>query len=137
MQSGPLRAAAFAVPSGFPNERLRARDLDGDKDRDLVLETLSSVPLAVWINDGAGHFKRGNLDDFRFQLSHEDSQSFNAAALIVPSELTENCPRGDAVPHAGSFSPYIANTKLMETFGAPIRFAAAANFKPRGPPLPA
>ena len=137
MQSGPVGPGAFAVSFGIPTQRLQARDLDGDKDRDLVLETSSSIPLAVWINDGAGHFERGNLDDFRLLLSREDAQSWNSAQLVVPLELTENCPRGDAVSHPGSLSPEIGKTKLAETFEAPSRSAVYYNVHPRGPPLPA
>ena len=40
--------------------------MDGDNDGDLVVfEPLSSQPIGVWINDGAGSFHEGRLADFR------------------------------------------------------------------------
>ena len=84
-QAGPLGAAAFTMPLGLPSQRLRARDLDGDSDRDLVLETLSAEPVAVWLNDGAGNFERADLEDFRFQLSHQSPSTVTTAeAVPVP-----------------------------------------------------
>jgi len=44
--------------------RIAARDLDGDLDRDLILESFDRVPLAIMLNDGGGHFHQVSLDDY-------------------------------------------------------------------------
>jgi hypothetical protein len=42
--------------------RLRARDVDGDHDADLiVLGAISAKPIDLWLNDGAGHFRHGDV----------------------------------------------------------------------------
>jgi hypothetical protein len=135
MHASPMGQGAFSVSAGIPTQRLRARDLDGDKDRDVVLENLFSVPLAVWINDGAGNFHRGNLDDYRFQLSQKDSQSFDCAILHFPSELTDDCPRGDAVPPPSDYLPAPTGAKPAQAFDLAIRGAVRSCLYTRGPPL--
>jgi hypothetical protein len=45
--------------------RIAARDLDGDLDRDLILESFDRVPLAIMLNDGGGHFHQVSLDEYR------------------------------------------------------------------------
>jgi hypothetical protein len=46
-------------------DHLSVRDLDGDTDRDLVLEAFDREPLAILLNDGEGHFHLASLDHFR------------------------------------------------------------------------
>jgi hypothetical protein len=115
--------------------RLSARDLDGDNDRDLVLETPMRVPLAVWINDGAGHFKPGDLDHFRFLLSHDDPRSLGSSERpLAPGRMGE-CPRRGAVrTQLGRRGLEPADGKIVEESlerpGAGARFHAWT----RGPP---
>ena len=41
--------------------RLVACDVDRDNDQDLILvSSFSLYPLAIWLNDGKGHFEEGN-----------------------------------------------------------------------------
>src|SRR5438067_11985774 len=44
--------------------RLNVRDLDGDSDSDILLETPFRELIAVWINDGTGHFHKGSIETF-------------------------------------------------------------------------
>src|SRR5207249_4848802 len=72
LQEITLRFSAFAdstitVRTSIAAVRLTVRDLDGDADRDLVLETFHREPVAVLLNDGGGHFHQGDLEVFRFQ----------------------------------------------------------------------
>ena len=53
-------------------ERMTLRDLDGDADCDLVLESITREPLAVFLNDGNGHFHEGHLEDLHFQLERPE-----------------------------------------------------------------
>ena len=115
--------------------RLSARDLDGDNDRDLVLETAFRVPLAVWINDGAGHFQEGNLDSFRFQLSHDDPRSLGSSERLMAPVRTAECPRRGAVLTAPFHrGPELTGTKFLtnpqEGIAAPNHF----DIWTRGPP---
>ena len=88
---------------------LSSQDVDGDNDGDLVVfEPLSSQPIGVWINDGAGSFHEGRLADFRklwserpgsawrgpiqqlplFAISDERTQSLTpSAALSAPEPI--------------------------------------------------
>jgi hypothetical protein len=115
--------------------RLSARDLDGDNDRDLVLETPFRVPLAVWINDGAGNFHEGNLDNFRFQLLHDDPLSLGSSERLLPLLRTGECPRRSAALsspfHRG---PEPARAKLIAN--RPDRLGTPKHFDiwTRGPP---
>ena len=55
-QPGSLTFASFDA-----HIRLRARDVDGDHDADLVvLGSVSSIPIDLWLNDGKGHFRHGD-----------------------------------------------------------------------------
>ncbi len=62
------------------NVELNSWDIDGDHDRDLIIfEPLSKIPIGIWLNDGAGTFHRGNLDDFKHQLdSRKTASDFRA-----------------------------------------------------------
>jgi len=57
--------------------RLSARDLDGDADRDLILESFDREPLAIVLNDGGGHFHQVDVADYRARLGKSDPQSFD------------------------------------------------------------
>ncbi len=115
--------------------RLSARDLDGDNDRDLVLENPFRVPLAVWINDGGGKFHEGNLDSFRFQLLHEDPRSLGFSERLLTLLRTAECPRRNAaLPSPLRSDPEPVGTKLavssLECHGSAKHFAIWT----RGPP---
>jgi hypothetical protein len=115
--------------------RLSALDLDGDNDRDLVLETPFRVPLAVWINDGGGNFHEGNLENFRFQLSHDDPRSLGSSERLLPFLRTGECPRRNAAlsqPFRCGPQPVGANllASRLEYIGVPQHF----DIWTRGPP---
>ncbi len=136
LRSGPADPRIFASPSGFPaNQRLRARDLDGDADRDVVLESSSSVAIAVWLNDGHGNFQRGNLDDFQFELSHGNSQSLTATIRLVPTELTDECPGSGALRRPSDFGPPPADTSLVTVSETAARGSVRFGIRTRGPPF--
>jgi hypothetical protein len=103
---------------------LSARDLDGDNDRDLVLESPFDVPLAVWINDGAGNFHRGDLEKFRFQLSHGDSRAIGSQEKLRASSRAGACPRRSGVvanpsychPEPDGANPLARRLESLDTF---------------------
>src|SRR6185436_8581239 len=64
-----LAKTHFTVRSSSASIRLSVRDIDGDHDRDLViLESWSSKPIGIWLNDGSGHFKEGKLSEYSGKL---------------------------------------------------------------------
>lgn len=132
-QLGPLESGLLAR-SLFTAGTLRARDLDGDKDRDLVLETEWSVVIAVWINDGAGHFTRANLEDFRFQLSRDDSRHVGSTVLPLLSELTDESPRYAATTRPCADRPRPSPGTGIALDVALPRAALHTGPGPRGPP---
>ncbi len=89
---GAFQQTSFRFRSPGAKIELDSRDLDGDKDSDLViLEPLSGAPIGVWINDGTGSFHEGRLADFASQLSRERSSSrlfppLHRTALLAISE---------------------------------------------------
>jgi len=53
----------FTLSGDSDQTRISPEDIDGDRDLDLVLRNVwTGAPLALWINDGKGHFHEGNLD---------------------------------------------------------------------------
>ena len=114
---------------------LSARDLDGDNDRDLVLETPLRVPLAVWINDGAGNFQPGDLDKFRFQLSHDDSHSLGSSEHpLIPNRMGECPPRGVVLSEPSSGSPERAGGNVDGTCPECPGINKGFDLWTRGPP---
>ena len=56
---------SFEFHSRTAHVQLGARDVDGDHDRDIVIEEpLTRVPIGIWINDGDGSFHEGDLASF-------------------------------------------------------------------------
>jgi hypothetical protein len=71
--SGSL-STSFTFRDHYPSVELNSRDIDGDHDRDIIIrETGTSQPLAVWLNDGTGHFLQGDLEHFRAALEEHHS----------------------------------------------------------------
>jgi len=80
-----LPTNAITVRTARIADRLFFRDLDGDSDRDLIVESFDSEPLAIVLNDGDGHFHQVDLDDFRAMLRRPDSRSFEALVSLSDS----------------------------------------------------
>lgn len=74
-----FKATSFVVRGSSPSIRLSFRDIDGDKDRDLiVLEPWSSLPVGVWLNDGDGHFLEADVATFASRIGKPNSRSFDS-----------------------------------------------------------
>jgi hypothetical protein len=115
--------------------RLTVRDLDGDANRDLILETFNREPVAVLLNDGEGRFHQGNLEDFRFQLSHRSSRWFESVnpepLQIDPSE----CPNDDSVTAPFFvFWPDLAGASLIAAGETNLPVSRRLGASTRGPP---
>jgi len=57
---------AFNIYSNEPNGLdVRAIDVDGDHDLDLVITSrILQQPIGIWLNDGEGNFTRGDEDQY-------------------------------------------------------------------------
>ncbi len=114
VQLGTAQFPVFTLLMRPSANRLSARDLDGDNDRDLVLESPFHVPLEVWINDGAGNFEVGDLENFRFQLSHDDPGNVGFSERLLPPFRTAECPRrGVLLANPFYCSPERLGTQLV------------------------
>jgi hypothetical protein len=76
--------------------KLVARDVDGDSDRDLIVEALTREPLAILLNDGEGQFHEAPLGDFGDLFSHHERSSWDAAARRFPNTFARDVSRDDA-----------------------------------------
>ena len=117
-------------------ERLIARDLDGDADRDLVLEGFNREPIAVLLNDGSGHFHQADLGDFFFQLSHRSPRSFASSDQDSSTPESGECPSDDLMAVGSTVSrPDLAGAGLVAarhvSHVAPPHSGASS----RGPPV--
>jgi hypothetical protein len=67
-------STSFTFRDRYPNVQLNSRDIDGDHDRDIIIRDAgTSEPLAVWLNDGSGHFLQGDLEHYRAVLEEHHS----------------------------------------------------------------
>jgi hypothetical protein len=67
-------STSFTFRNRYASVQLNSRDIDGDHDRDIIIrETGTLEPLAVWLNDGSGHFLQGDLEHFRAALEEHHS----------------------------------------------------------------
>jgi hypothetical protein len=135
VQLGAAQFPIFTLLIHPSANRLSARDLDGDNDRDLVLESAFNVPLEVWINDGTGNFHLGDLEIFRFQLSHDDPRTVCFSARLVAPIRTADCPRRNillASPFCRRHDPAGPNLLVrdLDHFATNLQF----DIWTRGPP---
>jgi hypothetical protein len=129
-----LEPGAIPICGARGSERLRARDLDGDSDRDLVLETATAEPIAVWLNDGAGHFLPGKVADFRYQLSHYDPRSLDSVALPAVQEDTVECPATDITARLTAVCVYCVDAALSRNPERNRSSGFSSSIRTRGPP---
>jgi len=62
-------STSFTFRDRYASVELNSLDVDGDRDRDIIVrEAASSELLAVWLNDGSGHFLPGDVERFRAVL---------------------------------------------------------------------
>ena len=89
------------VRTSVRGEQLIARDLDGDADRDLVVEGLDRQAVAVLLNDGDGHFHQGRLEDYQFQLSRRSRRALESSAAASSQNGTSGCPPTGTIAESG------------------------------------
>jgi hypothetical protein len=132
---GKFRQTSFHFQSRGAIVELSTRDVDGDHDGDLVVfEPLSSQPIAVWLNDGAGSFHEGRLADFRKLWSDQPGSAWRVnfqrlAWFAISEERTQSI-----LPPAALAAPEpAAAARISQNRSAP-RDARRSDFRPRAPP---
>ena len=126
----------FVVHTPAVGYRLIARDIDGDSDWDLVLESFWREPVAILVNDGGGHFHQADLDLFRPLFPRQERTSLDAPLSRAPLTLA-----GWAPPNVAAF-PRLSVDRSEAVSPSPAAFPVAEPAGPstsgtstRGPPL--
>ena len=125
---------ALAQSDRFRNQTLRVRDVDGDSDRDIVLESASSVALEVWLNDGSGHFEEGRLKDFN--LDHTGTESCLQTKIDYQDSwfLTDESPQDAELQPALSRAVRLTSLLYLAVHADSPRSHHLRGIHPRGPP---
>ena len=114
---------------------LVARDVDGDSDRDLIVEALSREPLAVLLNDGGGEFHEGRLEDFAHLFARREPNSWDAAGRRLSSPFARDASQNDAsVTHVQAAFAILIAAGLIEDPASRGSTAILHNPPTRGPP---
>ena len=103
-----FESGTFSVRTPGVAYRLVARDVDGDSDRDLILETLFREPLAILLNDGEGHFHEGRLEDFASLFAHRERCSWETPGRRTADFLARDASQN----YASVVRPSTASTEL-------------------------
>jgi hypothetical protein len=135
IQLGPFEQTSFHFQSRGAIVELSSRDVDGDRDGDLIVfEPFSSQPIGVWLNDGAGSFHEGRLADFQKLWSDRPGSAWRGrlqriALSAISDERTQSLapPRAMAGPQ-----PIIAGCASQNE--PALRGARRSDFRPRAPP---
>ena len=123
--------------SVFQPQRLSVSDIDGDNDADLVLESLSAQPLAVWLNDGNGNFARGDLKDYPdLRAPRDPKRCTSDIAQTSPEQSYEEAGSYLLAPGPGDFAPLLASAPFAANYKTGRGSPAAGGICARGPPLP-
>ena len=74
------QGSGFDLESGPPGGlHLSVRDVDGDRDLDLVLTSeFGREPVGVWINDGHGQFTKSTAESYGNSIWHDTDRDFEA-----------------------------------------------------------
>lgn len=116
--------------------RISARDLDGDADRDLILESFDREPLAVVLNDGGGHFHQVSLDHFRALRHRRAPHSLEAPAREGDSlETGESTASAADVPMPAALRSAEARSEDRRPDGDAVTSPEYSTRSSRAPPI--
>jgi FG-GAP-like repeat len=131
-----FEATSFVVRGPSASIRLSFRDVDGDKDRDLiVLEPWSSRPVGLWLNDGDGHFQEADVTAFASKIGKPPSRSFDSrrASNETSANIHDQRSSSEYFPRFVAVLAHFRCNTALNSF----RFIPAISpdgFGPRGPP---
>jgi hypothetical protein len=132
---GAFQQTTFRFLSPGATVELSSQDVDGDDDGDLIIfEPLSSQPIGVWINDGAGTFHEGRLADFRKLWSERPGSALRARVQRLPLFAISEERTQSLTPSAAMSAPesvVVGRTWQSQSY---LTDAACSDYRPRGPP---
>jgi hypothetical protein len=133
---GAFRQTYFRFLSPGATIELTSQDVDGDDDGDLlVFEPLSSQPIGVWINDGAGSFHEGRLADFQKLWSQRPGSAWRARIQRLPLFAISEERTQSLAPSAAIIAPQPSIVGHASHRESHLTDAGRPDFHPRGPPL--
>jgi hypothetical protein len=97
---GPTQSLSFVSTDGALN--ITALDIDNDRDADLIVRpVLSRKVIGAWLNDGTGHFDRGDTSVFPPLAPRITTASLNGLPHQLQASVT---PRRRILSGLGSVS---------------------------------
>jgi hypothetical protein len=132
---GTFQQTTFRFLSPGATVELSSQDVDGDDDADLVVfEPLSSQPIGVWLNDGAGSFHEGRLADFRKLWSERPGSAWREhvqqlSLLALSEERTQYLTPSTTMAAPG---PTVAGRTWQNESSRTD--ACRSDYRPRAPP---
>jgi hypothetical protein len=132
---GAYQQTSFHFLSPGATVELATRDVDGDHDGDLIVfEPLSRQPIGVWINDGAGSFHEGRLEDFRKLWSDQPGPTWRVsyqrlAVFAISEQRTQSL-----TPPVAIATPEPTVTGHLWQYEGAQQDARRSDFRPRAPP---
>ena len=132
---GAFRQTTFHFLSRGATVELSSQDVDGDADGDLVVfEPLTSQPIGVWINDGAGSFHEGRLADFRKLWSEQPGSAWRTHLQRLPLFAVSDERTQSLSPSASIAAPepVVINPPWQDESAG--RDPQRSDFRPRAPP---
>jgi len=132
---GAFQQTSFRFRSPGAIVELSSQDVDGDHDGDLVVfQPLSSQPIGVWLNDGAGSFHEGRLADFQKLWSERRGSSWRGHVEQIPLfAITEERPQV-LTPSAAIAAPEPILAASISPTESSLTDASLSVYRPRGPP---
>ncbi len=132
---GASRQTSFHFQSQGAAVELSSRDVDGDLDGDLVVfEPLSSEPIGVWLNDGAGSFHEGRLADFQKLWNQRAGSAWRVRIQPIRLFAISDDRTPSTTPANRVAAPeLIVNYGIFQT-EPDHRDGRRPRFLPRGPP---
>jgi hypothetical protein len=132
---GAFQQTSFRFLSPGATVELSSQDVDGDDDGDLVVfEPLSSQPIGVWINDGAGSFHEGRLADFRKLWSERPGSAWRGHFQQLPLFAVSDERTQSLTPSASMAAPEpMLAGRTWQRESSPTD-ARRSDYRPRGPP---
>jgi len=132
---GAFQHTSFRFLSPGATVELSSQDVDGDDDGDLVVfEPLSSQPIGVWINDGAGSFHEGRLADFRKLWSERPASTWRGRVPQLPLFAISEERTQFLTPAASIALPEPNVDGLIRQHASSSTDACRSDDRPRGPP---
>ena len=132
---GGFQQTSFRFLSPGATVELSSQDVDGDDDGDLIIfEPLSSQPIGVWINDGAGTFHEGRLADFRKLWSERPGSTWRARVQRLPLFAISEERTQSLTPSAAISAPEAVVVGRICPSPSYLTDATCSDYRPRGPP---